>query len=100
MRITARIFNAGLFPARDVPVRLVLDGKSPLEQKVTVEGRTRALVQFDVPINEPALHSGFVEVQGGDELPFDDRRYHRFRDATAGTNLARRRRARPVGLRQ
>jgi Aerotolerance regulator N-terminal len=75
VRITARIFNAGLFPARDVPVRLVLDGKNRVEQKITVAGRTRALLQFDAPINEPGLYSGFVEVRGGDELPFDDRRF-------------------------
>ena len=78
MRVTARIFNAGLFPAREVPVRLVLDGKSPIEQTITLEGRTRALVQFDAPITAPGLYSGFVEVRGDDELPFDDRRYIAF----------------------
>ena len=75
VRITARIFNAGLFPARDVPVSLVLNGKSPVEQKITVEGRTRAIIHFDATINEPGLYSGYVEVRGGDELPFDDRRF-------------------------
>ncbi len=78
VRVTARVFNAGLFPARDVPVRLVLDGKSPIEQTITVLGRTRSLVQFEVPIAAPGLYSGFVEVRGGDELPFDDRRYIAF----------------------
>jgi len=78
VRVTARIFNAGLFPARDVPVRLVLDRKSALEQNVTVAGRSRALVHFDVPIEKPGLSAGFVEVKAGDELPFDDRRYLAF----------------------
>jgi hypothetical protein len=78
VRITARIFNAGFFPARDLPVKLVLDGTRPIEQTITIEGRTRALVSFDAPINEPGLYSGFVEVKGGDELPFDDRRYIAF----------------------
>ncbi len=78
VRITARIFNAGFFPARDVPVSLVLDGKSPIEHKLTIEGRTRALVTFETPITEPGLYSGFVELKGGDELPFDDRRYVAF----------------------
>ena len=61
-----------------MPVRLLLDAKSPLEQTITVEGRTRALLQFNVSINEPGLHSGFVEVRGADELPFDDRRFIAF----------------------
>ncbi len=78
VRVTARIFNAGLFPARDVPVRLQLEGQSSLEQSVTVAGRSRGLVHFDVPIEKPALYSGFVEVKAGDELPFDDRRYLAF----------------------
>ena len=29
---------------------------------VTVDGRTRQLVRFDVPIKEPGLYHGFVEV--------------------------------------
>ncbi len=78
VRVTARIFNAGFFPARDVPVRLDLDGTRPIEQTVTIEGRTRALVSFDAPITEPKLYSGFVEITGGDDLPFDDRRYIAF----------------------
>ena len=78
VRVTARVFNAGLFPARDVPVRLVLEGQSAIEQNVTVAGRSRGLVHFDVPLEKPALYSGFVEVKAGDLLPFDDRRYLAF----------------------
>ncbi len=78
VRITARIFNVGFFPARDVPVSLVLDGTRPIEQKITIEGRARALVTFETPITEPRLYSGFVQVKGDDELPFDDRRYIAF----------------------
>jgi Aerotolerance regulator N-terminal len=78
VRVTARIWSAGFFPARDLPVKLVLDGKSAIEQTVTIEGRTRTLVSFDAPISEPGLYSGFVEIKGGDELPFDDRRYIAF----------------------
>jgi hypothetical protein len=51
---------------------------SPLEQRVTVQGRTRRLVHFEVPIKEPALHSGLVELKAADELSFDDRRYLAF----------------------
>ena len=78
VKITARIFNAGLFPGRDVPVRLELDRKIALEQTIAVQSRSRGLVHFDVPIDEPGLHSGFVEVRGDDELKFDDRRYVAF----------------------
>jgi hypothetical protein len=78
VRVVARVFNAGVFPARDVPVSLVLDGKNALEQKITVEGRTRRLIRFDVPLKQPALHSGFAMVEGGDDLPFDDRRFFAF----------------------
>ena len=101
MRVVARVFNAGLFPARDVPVSLALEGMKPLEQTITVEGRTRRTR----PLRRAARQaSAFIPdsslVKGGDELPFDDRRYFRLRDATGGTRLARRRRARPVGFRQ
>jgi hypothetical protein len=78
VRVVARVFNAGVFPARDVPVSLVLERKSALEQKITVEGRTRQLVQFDIPLKQPALQTGFAMVKGGDDLPFDDRRYFAF----------------------
>jgi hypothetical protein len=78
VRVSARVFNAGLFPAREVSAKLALEGLTPIEQKITIEGRTRRLVHFDVSIKEPAIHSGFVEVKSGDELPFDDRRYLAF----------------------
>jgi hypothetical protein len=35
-------------------------------------------VRFEVPITEPGLYHGFVEVAGGDDLPFDDRRWLAF----------------------
>jgi hypothetical protein len=75
VRVAARIFNAGRFPERDVPVRLALEGMRPLEQTITVEGRTRRNVHFDIPLKKPALLSGYTAVLGGDELPFDDRRF-------------------------
>ena len=78
VKVTARIFNAGLFPGRDVPVRLVLNRTITLEQTINVAGRSRGLVHFDVPIDVPGLYSGFVEVRGDDELKFDDRRYVAF----------------------
>ncbi len=76
--VAARCFNAGLFPARDVRVRLSLEGMAPIEQTVTLSGHARQLVRFEVPIREPALYRGFVEIAAGDDLPFDDRRWLAF----------------------
>jgi Aerotolerance regulator N-terminal len=77
-RIAARVFNAGLFPARDVAVKLVLDGQARIEQTISIEGRARQLVRFEVPIQEPGMYSGYVEITGTDDLPFDDRRWLAF----------------------
>ena len=41
-------------------------------------GHSRQLVRFEVPIGQPGLYHGFVEVGGGDDLPFDDRRWLAF----------------------
>jgi hypothetical protein len=76
--VAARVFNAGLFPAPDIRVRLSLDGRAPIERTATLAGHSRHLVRFEVPINEPGLYHGFVEVAGGDDLPFDDRRWLAF----------------------
>ena len=76
--ITARVFNAGIFPARDIKVRLALEGVAAIEQTVTLAGHSRQLVRFDVPVKEPRLYHGFVEVAGNDDLPFDDRRWLAF----------------------
>ena len=46
---------------------------------MTLAGHSRQLVRFEVPIKEPGLYHGFVEVAGGDDLPFDDRRWLAFR---------------------
>jgi Aerotolerance regulator N-terminal len=78
VRVVARVFNAGVFPTRDVPVSLALEGMKPLEQTITVEGRTRRNVHFDLRLDKPALVSGFALVKGGDDLPFDDRRFFVF----------------------
>lgn len=76
--VTARVFNAGLFPVRDVRVKLALEGMPALEQTASVEGHTRRLVRFEVPVREPGLYHGFVEAASGDDLPFDDRRWLAF----------------------
>ena len=63
--VTARCFDAGLFPARDVRVRLALEGMAPMEQTVALSGHSRQLVRFEPPIKKPGLYHGFVEVGPG-----------------------------------
>lgn len=76
--VAARLFNAGLFPAQGVRVRLVIEGLPAIEQTVSIDQRARRLVRFEVPIREPGLYRGHVEVAAGDDLPFDDRRWLAF----------------------
>jgi aerotolerance regulator-like protein len=76
--VAARVFNAGLVPVRDVRVKLSLEGVKALEQTVRIDGHARRLVRFEVPIREPGLYQGYVEVAAGDDLPFDDRRWLAF----------------------
>ena len=76
--VAARVYNAGVFPARDVRVSLSLDGKPPIEKTVSIEGHSRQLVRFEAPVNEPGLYHGFVEVAASDDLPFDNRRWLAF----------------------
>jgi Aerotolerance regulator N-terminal/von Willebrand factor type A domain len=76
--VTARVFNSGVFPARDVRVRLSLEGKPPVETDVSIDGQSRKLVRFEVPVKDAGLYHGFVEVPTPDVLPFDNRRWLAF----------------------
>ena len=76
--VAARVFNAGLFPARDVRVTIALEGVPAIVQTVNVAGHERRLVRFEVPIGQPGLYHGSVAVAAGDDLPFDDRRWLAF----------------------
>ena len=76
--IAARVYNAGVFPARDLRVSLSLNGKPSVEKTVSIEGRSRQLVRFEAPVNEPGIYQGFVEVAAHDDLPFDNRRWLAF----------------------
>ena len=78
MTVAARVFNAGAFRARDVRVRLALEGRPAVERTATLDAHSRQLVRFEVPIDRPGLYHGFVEVGGGDDLRFDDRRWLAF----------------------
>jgi Aerotolerance regulator N-terminal/von Willebrand factor type A domain len=76
--VAARVFNAGVLPARSVRVSLSLEGRPPIEKTMSIDGHSRQLVRFDVPIKEPGLYHGFVEVAAPDDLPFDNRRWLAF----------------------
>ncbi len=79
--ITASIFNAGPFPARNLQVRLSLEGAGPKlkqAQTISLAPASRAPVRFSVPLRQPGLYSGYVEVAGDDEFKLDDRRWLAF----------------------
>ncbi len=79
--ISATVFNAGSFPARNVSVRLVLEGDGVtlnFSETITVDGSARREVRFSPSIKKPGLYRGSVEVVSDDELPFDNRRWLAF----------------------
>jgi hypothetical protein len=45
---------------------------------VSIDGHSRTLVRFEVPVKEAGLYHGFVEVPAPDDLPFDNRRWLAF----------------------
>lgn len=80
--ISARIRNAGPFPARDVRVRLVLERtgvklKDQI-QTVSLAPVSNQLLQFMPPIEQPGIYTGYVEVETEDEFPLDNRRWLAF----------------------
>ena len=79
--ISALVFNGGSFPARDVEVRLTLEGGGEtfrLSETIGVGGSSRGEVRFSPGIRKPGLYRGFVEIMTPDELPFDNRRWLAF----------------------
>ncbi len=78
--VTAQVRNAGPFPARDIRVRLVLEGAGKAEQTqiVSVAAVSMQAVRFSVPIERPGLYTGFVEVADADDFPLDNRRWLAF----------------------
>lgn len=79
--VTAQVANSGLFPARDVAVRLILkaDGATVDQtQKISVGPGANQAVSFSVPGGKPGTYEGSVEVSGKDGCPIDDRRWLAF----------------------
>jgi hypothetical protein len=78
--VTAQVRNPGAFAARDVRLRLVLAGPDKVDQAqtVTVPAASLKEVHFSVPLRQPGLYTGSVEVAGDDDFPLDDRRWLAF----------------------
>ena len=79
--VAAQVANLGLFPARDVAVRLVLEAEGASvdqTQKISVAPGANQAVSFSVPIEKPGQYQGYVEVSGDDGYPIDDRRWLAF----------------------
>jgi hypothetical protein len=85
--ISARVRNAGAFPARNVRVRLVLSSVAQegagtqlkdQVQTVSLDPVSDQLLQFTPPIEKPGLYTGYVEVETPDEFPLDNRRWLAF----------------------
>lgn len=87
IQVSARAVNAGPFPARNIQVRLVLEGpfekpKQEQVQTLTLPPASHQLVQFAPPIQKPGLYKGYVEVVGEDDFPLDNRRWLAFEART------------------
>jgi hypothetical protein len=78
--VTAQVRNAGPFPARDVRVRLALEGAGKVQQTQTVSVPAASVqeVRFSVPVEQPGLYNGFVEAAAEDDFPLDNRRWLAF----------------------
>ncbi len=80
--VTAHVSNAGVLPARDIPVRLYLqgDGTKLADQSKTISIAPSASqqVEFSLLIDRPGFYQGFVEVAADDGLAIDNRRWLAF----------------------
>jgi hypothetical protein len=78
--VVAQVRNAGPLPARDVRVRLSLEGAGRAEQTQTVAVPAASVqeLRFSVPVERPGVYTGFVEVDAEDEFALDNRRWLAF----------------------
>jgi hypothetical protein len=73
-KLTASVTNYGPEDRKQVPVRLLVDGK-PLDQRLLdLPKQTTAEVVFDVSFDQPGYREGMITL-GGDALPVDDQFY-------------------------
>jgi hypothetical protein len=75
--VRAQIRNAGAFAAKNVGVRLTLDGAAARQQVRTVDVPAGAYQEaaFEVAIDKPGIYTGRVELIGEDEFPADNRHW-------------------------
>jgi hypothetical protein len=80
LTILAQVRNAGVFAAKEVHVRLSLEGTAKLEQtkKVSVPATGLQDVQFAVQLPKPGVYTGFLEVTDEDDFTLDNRRWLAF----------------------
>jgi hypothetical protein len=76
--VRAQIRNLGAFAAKNVSVRLTLDGPTPVREQVRTVNVPAGAYQeaaFDVAIDTPGIYTGRVELAEKDEFPTDDRHW-------------------------
>jgi hypothetical protein len=73
-KLTANVTNYGAEDRKQVPVRLLVDGKMRDQRLLDLPKRTTAGVAFDVSFDQPGYREGMI-VLGGDALPVDDQFY-------------------------
>jgi hypothetical protein len=80
--VTAYISNAGVLPAANIQARLYLENTAT---KVADETKTVSIapsasqqLDFSVPIEQPGIYQGYVEITADDGFPLDDRRWVAF----------------------
>lgn len=88
--VSAVVVNTGVLPARNVPVRLTLEGPTrptAPPRSVTLEPGTSAEVTFPVVGLKPGVYRGSVDAEPRDDFPPDDRRWLAFEARSAETVL-------------
>jgi Aerotolerance regulator N-terminal/von Willebrand factor type A domain len=73
-KLTANLTNYGAEDRKQVPVRLLVDGKTLDQRLLDLPKRTTTAVAFDVSVDQPGYREGTITM-GGDALPVDDQFY-------------------------
>jgi hypothetical protein len=73
-KLTANVTNYGMEDRKQVPVRLLVDGKTLDQRLLDLPKRTTTEVAFDVSSDQPGHREGMITL-GGDALPVDDQFY-------------------------
>jgi len=85
--VSAHVSNAGVLPAHDVQVRLCLEGSggklADQSRTISIAPSASRQIDFSVPIDQPGLYQGFVEIAADDGFSADDRRWLAFEARSA-----------------